>query len=72
MGKSFEQFVAMGGGWWCPSCQLGVGVIISETDSTSEISGEVNCAKCGLTLHTYYSIRDLERVGLNSTGIKEV
>ncbi len=64
--EPFEQFISNGGGWWCPACQSGIEAIISETDSTSETSGEVNCAKCGLSLHTYHSLKDLERVGLTN------
>ena len=66
--KPFEQFITNGRGWWCPVCQFGVEVIISETDSTSETSGEVNCAKCGLSLHTYHGPKDLERVGLTNAN----
>lgn len=67
MSEAFEQFIASGGGWWCSACQLSVNVVISETDSTSATTGEVNCTKCGLSLHTYHTLKDLERVGLLGT-----
>jgi len=53
MTDAWKDFIAQGGGWWCPNCQKRVEVTQTETQREDKIFGEVVCSNCLLTLDQY-------------------